>query len=341
MRYYAGKFGVSVRVVQDVFEALEIEGLLLRVKGVGTFTGSRSSTADAKPFLFITGGYLEMPQEMTYVGFAEEIARVGGKSLAIVDRLVPDIISRIKLDNIAAVCGHPWQTAHYDNGRQVPHVAMTQFSPPESDSVDYDNEHGGETAAQYLFDNGHRSTAFLPFIGDDGIESPWSIARAKGWRAFNEVNGLSTEGVVLPGFNGDRPSSGSTKAADAFLAQPSATAVVAANDALAYHFMHALLEIKLPFAMWPGIVAFDNLPNSAGQFLSTLSVSGLEMGRLQAQVLYDRYSGALTGHPIERKLKMRFIPRITGQPGWAHVVGPILPQVVESGCTAEFRTRRD
>jgi DNA-binding LacI/PurR family transcriptional regulator len=148
-----------------------------------------------------------------------------------------------------------------------------------------DNVAAGVAVAQHLADLGHRAIAF----GGGRPGSLDSMHRLKGLR-----NGLAERGIRLdPRF---------VFACDSYLADAGAdfarrmfeqrwpvTAVVLANDALAFGFMRAAQQLGVRMPQDLSILGFDGLPHGALFFPALTSVAQpmREMGRAACQRLFE------------------------------------------------------
>ena len=95
------------------------------------------------------------------------------------------------------------------------------------------------------------------------------------------------------------------------------TAIIAANVQAAEALFWALEESAVPDQAWPAVLCFDDLPSSHRSVVSYMRLPWNEVGRVAAQVLWERKTGQLQGPPRKHLVKMQLIPRLSCRPDWA------------------------
>jgi DNA-binding LacI/PurR family transcriptional regulator len=92
------------------------------------------------------------------------------------------------------------------------------------------------------------------------------------------------------------------------------TAIVTANSIAAEGLFAALDEANIPSQVRPAILCFDDVQSVGKSVVSYLRLPWDEVGRMAAQVLWERKTGQLSGPPQQRLVQMRLIPRLTCHP---------------------------
>jgi LacI family transcriptional regulator len=151
-------------------------------------------------------------------------------------------------------------------------------------SIDYDNEEGARLAVHHLQAMGHRQIAFI----SGPLDHPDAEERLRGFeQAMRAIEpGFKPELVV----QGDFQESGGFRAMNTLLQtrQPF-TAVIAANDQMAYGARLALHRAGLRVPEDVSLVGFDDLPHSAFTLppLTSVRQSVYEVGQTAVRALLD------------------------------------------------------
>jgi DNA-binding LacI/PurR family transcriptional regulator len=212
----------------------------------------------------------------------------------------------------------------------VPHVTFAGHARDEySDFVSFDDVDGGRQATQHLVGLGHTRIAFLALHAPDELTPIWQWAaqREEGWRQVLTAAGLATDGLVfhpmsLPADMNQGSRQSARLTSRMLVSRPDITAVVAANDYAALGLLDALQSAQIPLERWPAIVGFDNMPLAQGQLLTSLRLPPEGLGRVAADILWERRNGTLTGPPVHRHVPMSLLPRITSRSGWPLGIEP-------------------
>jgi LacI family transcriptional regulator len=158
-------------------------------------------------------------------------------------------------------------------------------SMPQVQLLRCNNLAGGQAVARHLVDLGHRQ---IGFVGgpEHSIDSKH--------RLRGLLDGLESAGITMDPAciwsNASWDADAGSAFAHEFLAQPfSATALVFANDAMAFGFMRVAHArgVRIPDDL--SVVGFDGLPYGALWFpaLTTVAQPMREMGRVACQRLFD------------------------------------------------------
>ncbi|MGO8672963.1 MAG: LacI family DNA-binding transcriptional regulator [Capsulimonadaceae bacterium] len=155
-------------------------------------------------------------------------------------------------------------------------------------TIDVDDDLGTTMAAEHLIGLGHREIAHL---GGNMSQSSGLIRRNAFLRTM-ERNGLRVPDhfVIETGFFTGPAYLSSLK----LLREPRRpSAIVAANDAIAYGVLRAASELLIPIPEALSVVGYDDEPSSQTTTppLTTIRQPLEEMGRLAVKLLVDRLSG--------------------------------------------------
>lgn len=340
-RALAEKYGLSQFTISRELRQLAQEGVLHSVERVGTFAGARVG-AGGEFYLLITrdGSSSSAPFVQTQSGFEAAISRRGDAVVTLERSAAEAACERGALPLFAGVFDlalwpgeAPWQLRGQNILARV--SAAKKFEQrPGYDLVSFDDAEGGRLATEHLLARGHKRIAFLGLHSAQQESSivDWSAQRESGWRQALELHGLETQGLAFrPAHDAlglaipetDSPSADSlsrrevTTAINALLECPDVTAVVAANDCAALELLKRLDTSGAESRRRLAIVGFDNHPLAQGQLLSSLQLSYDELGRVAADLLWERHNGRLDEAPQQRMIGMRLISRLTCHPDWA------------------------
>ncbi|WP_274653084.1 LacI family DNA-binding transcriptional regulator [Paenibacillus humicola] len=149
--------------------------------------------------------------------------------------------------------------------------------------VAVDEKAGGDMAAQYLIDLGHREIAFIG--GYKQMSN--TIYRVQGFISAMERNGLAVDKrrIVYGGLSVD---SGKRLMSELLGAGTPPTAVFCANDLTAIGAIKAAVSAGLRVPEDVSVVGFDDIPFAAHSIpeLTTISLKCKEAGRTAADVLH-------------------------------------------------------
>jgi DNA-binding LacI/PurR family transcriptional regulator len=194
---------------------------------------------------------------------------------------------------------------------RLPTVAVVpDEASPHAHVVGCDNVGAGVAVAQHLVSLGHRDIAFA----GGPLHSLDSRHRLRGLR-----QGLEDAGVGLSEARVYSCGSWTTEAGEAFADKwlrdrRGATALVMANDALAFGFMRVAQQRGLPMPGELSIVGFDGLPQGAlfHPALTTAAQPIREMGRAACRTLFGSIDAP---GPVQRaEFPMRLLVRESTAP---------------------------
>ena len=194
-----------------------------------------------------------------------------------------------KVDGIIVLTGKLTDDTLIDVARSVPVVVTgRQLSAPNLHSIDFDNVEGACLAVRHLSALGHQRVAFIsgPLDHSDAVQ------RLAGFRAELQRKDMPfDESLVV---YSDFQESGGFRAMNQLLdTRQTFSAVIAANDQMAYGARLALYRAGIRVPEDVSIVGFDDLPHSAFTLppLTTVRQSIYEVGASAAQALFELMEG--------------------------------------------------
>lgn len=215
-----------------------------------------------------------------------------------------------KVDGIIVLTGRLSDELLLQMSRQVPIVVTGRKmqSSAQIFSIDFDNHEGSRIATRHLINLGHRQIAYIagPLDHTDAVE------RLEGFKQELEEKQLAWDPELL--CVGNFQESGGFKAMNQLLQSGKIfSAVIAANDQMAYGARLALSRAGFRVPEDVSLVGFDDLPHSAFTLppLTTVRQSIYEVGALAADAMVRLLQGQ-TPEPtmIEAQLVARDSTRI-------------------------------
>lgn len=344
LRELSERHGLSKSLAQRVVRAFCNEGLLFPVHGMGTFAGRRPTLAE-QVFLFLyeDGARSDAIRQ----GFEERISALGAISISLPMTQVAHQWFQGHLPQVQGVWDPSFDADLMMNLAPDMGVPVTgllgRVNPARSDAVFFDDFQGGKTATQHLLAFGMRSALFLGVHAQDAPYGAleWSARRAEGFKSAMTSVGLEAFARILAPPHAptihresdpyDYFAMGAMLAKE-FSAFDKNLGIVAANDRVAYGFIAAALQAGVAPELIPPFIGFDNLETNVGSYLSSMALPWDELGRMAADVLFRRVSGALTPLPISELVAMIPITRLSSRRGWLVRTKSLL-EALRDGCT--------
>lgn len=171
-------------------------------------------------------------------------------------------------------------------------VTGRSLTGPRLCSLTFDNPLGARLATEHLIRLGHRRIAFLKGTASH----PDAMERLRGYKAALKSHGLTFDPALA--VQGHFIESGGKQAVEQLLAAGlSFTAIVAANDQMAYGAALALYQHGLHIPADVSLVGFDDLPGSSYTLppLTSVQHSIHEIGRRAAQAVI----ALIRGEPVD------------------------------------------
>lgn len=332
VRELAERFQISPNIVRQALAHLVEDGVLHTIPRVGTFVGPPRAQV-SEFYLLLLPNHMEEHDFASQLqsGFEQRIAQLGGASLALTLAHAQEHRANGLLPPIAGVFDYaydPVRGERWGIDSAIPHVGFASWLEDRvhSDVISFDDIDGGRQATQYLMQMGHERIAFLALHqeGKDPGRYLWSAERESGWRNEMQEAGCSTTGLCFHptrevDYHRTQHIAAGQEVAQALLNRPDITAVVAANDSAALGLLAALREAQVPSERWPALVGFDNMAATNGYMMTSLRLPWEEMGRVAANLLWERRHGQLGVAPEHRRIAMRLIRRLTSQAGWSQM----------------------
>jgi LacI family transcriptional regulator len=186
---------------------------------------------------------------------------------------------------------------------------------PQSEDADFasviaTNFYGAETAMQHLFDLGHCHIGFIG--GRPDLQS--SNRRREGYCHSLYKRGLAVDERLMRLGNFERDAA-RTCALELLGLEPRVTAIMAANDEMAFGVYDAAHDLNLRIPDDLSVIGFDNIPDAglADPPLTTVDQSIERMGALAAEVVIK----LIAGQPPEQlvhKVPTRLVIRQSCRP---------------------------
>jgi len=187
---------------------------------------------------------------------------------------------------------------------------LIEYSHPQLNSIQIDDQRGGRLVAEHLISKGHKSFGFL---GD--IEPPERFAihpvktRLTGFKQGLEAAGLSLPDTYI--FSCPYTQKETWQAAHKLLHLPKPpTAIFAASDMQALIVMKVARELNIKIPNDLAVVGFDDIDVADHVDLTTIRQHLDESGRLAAEILLSRIGES--NRPLQHiNLPLQLIERLT------------------------------
>jgi len=200
-----------------------------------------------------------------------------------------ELLIERKVDGLIILTGRLSNQTLIETAQKIPVVVTGRYLVANNlFSIDFDNEGGCRLAVRHLVALGHQKIAFISGPADH----PDAQQRLAGYRAELRARGISPDDQLLG--QGDFQEAGGKQAMNAVLRRGAAfSAVIAANDQMAYGARLALHIAGLRVPEDVSLVGFDDLPHSAFTLppLTTVRQPVYDIGKLAAQAALRLLSG--------------------------------------------------
>lgn len=190
-----------------------------------------------------------------------------------------------KVDGIIVLTGKLADETLVDMAANIPVVVTgRRLTAPNLFSIDFDNTEGACLAVRHLHALGHRRVAFI----SGPLDHPDATQRLQGFREEAQRKDMVLDDSLV--VYSDYQESGGFRAMNELLsASAQFTAVIAANDQMAYGARLALHRAGLRVPEDVSLLGFDDLPHSAFTLppLSSIRQSVYEIGTSAAKAMFD------------------------------------------------------
>lgn len=190
-----------------------------------------------------------------------------------------------KVDGIIVLTGKLSDETLVDMAANIPVVVTGRhLSAPNLFSIDFDNSEGASLAVRHLHALGHRRVAFI----SGPLDHPDAAERLLGYREEATLKGLEVDDELV--VVSDYQEAGGFRAMNSLLsARVQFTAVIAANDQMAYGARLALHRSGLRVPEDVSLIGFDDLPHSAFTLppLTSVRQSVYEIGVSAAKAMIE------------------------------------------------------
>ena len=190
-----------------------------------------------------------------------------------------------KVDGIIVLTGKLADATLVEMAAQIPVVATGRsLNASGLFSIDFDNSEGASLAVRHLHALGHTRVAFI----SGPLDHPDAADRLQGFKDEASKKGMDLDDELI--VYGDYQEAGGLRAMNALLeARVQFTAVLAANDQMAYGARLALHRSGLRVPEDISLIGFDDLPHSAFTLppLTSVRQSVYEIGVSAAQAMID------------------------------------------------------
>ncbi len=316
---------ISRSTIRLALQQAEIEGLIERIAGRGTFVAYTPQKAHhSRLIAFVTGG-IDAENHLLMLNGAEQEVRARGYQIVFSNAKNQEeelhILETVEQNNIGGVL--LWANAQSTQSRQsniakyrqvrVPVVLMDRkISGFDCDFVTSDNYSGARALMQHFISLGHRHIVFL---SHDMVEIFPVMERYRAYCETLEEAGLPTIEPWLIGQHGieisakyairssiDKKSLEIQQIRDYLLnIQPRPTAFFALNDWIAVFAVQAMKQLGLKVPDDISIAGFDDIELAAhlDPPLTTVAQDPFAMGKRAAQVLFDRIDTKRENNKLE------------------------------------------
>ena len=190
-----------------------------------------------------------------------------------------------KVDGIIVLTGKLADETLVDMTANIPVVVTgRRLTAPNLFSIDFDNTEGACLAVRHLHALGHRRVAFI----SGPLDHPDATQRLQGYREEAQRKDMVLDDSLVV-YSDYQESGGFRAMNDLLSASVQFTAVIAANDQMAYGARLALHRAGLRVPEDVSLLGFDDLPHSAFTLppLTSVRQSVYEIGTSAAKAMFD------------------------------------------------------
>lgn len=332
----AKKYRLSRSSVRNILEILERNGILTRVKGVGTVVGKPPSTSRSDcsvAILYSThnfyegaglktpSGRLVMISEIVSLGLLEAGFKVynlseieaNGDSRLILDRLQEIQAKALVMMYFRADYASSLIAEANARGIYVVDVLGLESSNAIASSVNFNDHQIGAVAAKHLIELGHAR----PICFGACESFPWVRERIEGFRLSCEAAGIKMlNPFFIPGLenvkNGDEWFKVGLKFGALLLDSESCDSVFCVNDALAAGFIEAAEKSGARIPEDISVIGCDDDMLYGNRNMTTVNLNCMQVGKSAASLLVDVLTRPMPGvWPVSLKASPILVARDT------------------------------
>lgn len=325
---------ISRSTVRLALQRAELEGLIERIPGKGTFVADMVRKEDRSRLIaFVTCGF-DSETHLLLLNGAEEAVKANGHRIIFSNvqsrQEEIEVLKRVADEDVAGVLLWPnantplmakENAMHYQQVR-IPIVLMDrQIYGFDCDYVTSDNYGGAQALMRHLVELGHQHMVFLTHHETElltvmeryraycDVLSEAGLIAIAPWLISQPGNEISASDTLRSSVDSKSPELQQIK--DYMLnAQPRPTAIFALNDYLAIMARRAMMLLDIPVPDAVSIAGFDDIEMAAylETPLTTVAQDPLTIGKRAAQLLIDRlegYSGPPVCEIIPTRLRIR------------------------------------
>lgn len=176
--------------------------------------------------------------------------------------------------------------AYTGSSTELPVVVVDNEGGAHYPCLIIDNVHGGELAARYLIEHGHRKIGFVGDMPDDEFGFTPSRLRFDGFQQVLRENDLRTDPRWY-GFGPHGRDVARQHTLDILSQEDRPTAIFAASDVQAFGALAAARELDMRVPDDIAVIGFDDIEIAEYVHLTTVRQPLFESGRIGAQMIID------------------------------------------------------
>jgi GntR family transcriptional regulator of arabinose operon len=308
---------ISRSTVRLALQRAELEGLVERVPGKGTFVAYVSRKEGPRQLIaFVTCGF-DSEMHLLLLNGVEEAVKPNGHHIifrSVANRQEEiDMLKRFQEENVAGVL--LWPNANtpqmdQENARiyheiHIPIVLMDrQIYGLDFDCVTSDNYGGAQALMRHLVEMGHQHVSFLTHHETDvlpvmeryrayrDVLLEAGLTPIPPWMIGERGNEISSNDMLRSSLNVKSPEFQQIKS-HMLNAQPRPTAIFAINDNLAIIATRAMKALNVPVPDAVSIAGFDDIEFAAHLDvpMTTVAQEPFAIGKRAAELLIQRLEG--------------------------------------------------